>query len=61
MPRFPGTRGFLFDSRGVLPDIFMEPPLEYYLHGGPDPVLERAVQIILDSEPQNIKRGKIKR
>ena len=60
MASFQNT-GSLFDSRGVLPDILMEPPPGYFLQGGPDPVLERAVQIILNTEPQNIKRSKIKR
>ncbi len=38
--------GRLFDSRGVEPDIFMEPVPGYFLENGPDPVLEFAIQTI---------------
>jgi C-terminal processing protease CtpA/Prc len=39
--------GRLFDGRGVEPDLPLEPVPEYYLRGGPAPVLEAAVQRIL--------------
>jgi C-terminal processing protease CtpA/Prc len=45
MASFQNT-GRLFDGVGVEPDIHLEPEPEYYLVGGPDAVLERAIQII---------------
>jgi hypothetical protein len=41
--------GSLIDSRGVQPDICLEPVAEYYLNNGPDVVLEKAKQLICDS------------
>jgi len=60
MASFQNTGG-LFDSRGVMPDIFLEPTPEYFLRNGADPVLEKAVQIILETEPYKTKGAKIRR
>ncbi|MFC2141127.1 hypothetical protein ACFLQP_02400 [Acidobacteriota bacterium] len=40
------SSGKLFDSRGVDPDIFMEPVPEHFLENGPDHILDLAIQII---------------
>lgn len=41
--------GSLYDSRGVQPDVALDPDPEYYLEGGPDRVLEHAVRMIRES------------
>jgi Tol biopolymer transport system component len=38
--------GQLYDTRGVQPDVIVEPAPTYFLTGGRDDVLERALQII---------------
>jgi len=40
--------GKLFDGNGVEPDIFIEPLPEYFLKNGPDNVLHKAIQYILN-------------
>lgn len=60
MASFQNT-GLLFDSRGVEPDIFIEPEPEFYLTNGADKVLELAVQTILDRSEKGGKAGKIRR
>jgi hypothetical protein len=50
MASFQNT-GRLFDGVGVEPDIHLDPEPEYYLVNGPDIVLERAVQIVMDRNP----------
>ena len=40
------SSGKLFDSRGVDPDIFMEPVPGHFLENGPAQILELAIQII---------------
>ena len=50
MASFQNT-GRLFDGVGVEPDIYLDPEPEHYLLKGPDRVLERAIQIIMDRNP----------
>ncbi len=47
MASFQST-GRLFDGVGVEPDIYIEPEHEYFLKGGRDKTLEKAVKFILD-------------
>lgn len=54
------SSGKLFDSRGVDPDIFMEPVPGHFLENGPDQILELAIQIISNNTLQKI-RGQAKK
>ena len=38
--------GRLFDGNGTQPDVVVQPNPEYYLVGGRDDVLERAIQML---------------
>jgi len=52
--------GRLFDTRGVEPDIYLEPLPEFYLRGGRDVVLEAAVERIESTglvRPQDTTRA----
>jgi hypothetical protein len=46
------SSGKLFDSRGVDPDIFIEPVPGHFLENGPDQILELAIQIISNNTLQ---------
>jgi C-terminal processing protease CtpA/Prc len=40
--------GRMYDGNGVQPDVLVEPEAEYFLQGGRDNVLERALELIGD-------------
>jgi C-terminal processing protease CtpA/Prc len=46
MPSFQNT-GQLYETNGILPDIYLDPRPEYYLRGGDDRVLRYAIHQIV--------------
>lgn len=48
--------GLLYDGNGVQPDIEVSRPPEYYIEGGPDAILEKAVDVLKNMQSGNNQR-----
>ena len=39
--------GKLYDTNGIEPDVLVEPTPDYFIRGGSDPFLEKAMELLV--------------